>query len=736
MLKVVRETTYNILRRSQNLRGHLSSCYHTIVVSFIKMISKLWGESAPSSSFPMTAASVPSSASITKGGDLYLSPCDFTSPLFPKDKPTAWASCNDAYSYTWTSDFKGEISGLDKLSKSKLINSMGFCPQNRCQLYNVSSGGNDGICPKGLCYTKVENGGPSYGACCFSSGGLFNEGKLIGFYNKTQPTPKPIYKQSRVVLGQPLRRSVGTTQPPLDESFDSFINANQIYPGLIATQCPLAQRPGGTENTVDDVKRMIIENDIRMWVQLAPDKWDKYLSRGDVSPRTYTPGSGSCGVFPLEFFMMGDKNSTYNQGVSNFQIVTNLAELEKGKVPFVEMRYTLTAHVRSMADGSVQTIFDDNNPLFSSSTAATTATALVPSTTVTMENIDDNNNVDGSLSERLESVDAAEGSIILTSSTPISTHPVTVPGAWRKVSVTVKHFWYHQWKDFGIPPPEDETAIRMLARTAADIVKSGTSSVAVNCLSGRGRSGTFSAIILGEMLKVKSHTELVDVIVGMRENRDGMVETPAQLRFAARVLGLPDTADCGVFCVSEKTLDKAMQSNPYAAFFIGMLVVFLVQLCCFVCRSKSISTCGMDRDGHRGHKRLGGQRTKYLATDSSSMEDRSPYSSDADSCACPLTSGLYNHESTSSGESSSINAGASGRLQNRAGSREKVAPVMMRSSDREYPTNNHHTPHSLEMAVPSNNSDNSDQLEMSLVTAALAATSAVVAGVARAAKSK
>ena len=718
---------------------------------------KLWGDSTPLN-LPMTAAAVPSSSSVTKGGELFLSPCDFSAPLFPKDKPTAWASCNDAYSFTWTSDFKGEIAGLDKLSKSKLINSMGFCPQNRCQLFNVSSGSSDGMCPKGLCYQKVENGGPSYGACCFSSGGLFNEGKLIGYYNKTQPTPKPIYKQSRVVLGQPLRRSVGTTQPPLDESFDSFINANQIYPGLIATQCPLAQRPGGMENTVDDVKRMIVENDIRMWVQLAPDKWDKYLSRGDVSPRSYNAGTGSCGVFPLEFFMMGDRNSTYNQGVSDFQIVTNLAELEKGKVPFVEMRYTLTANVRSMADGSVQTVFGDKNPLFSSSTVAA---AIVPSTAVTMERIDDIVDVTtstsaviaeetedtGSVSEHLESSDISKGSSsIHTLVAPISTHPVTVPGAWRKVSVTVKHFWYHQWKDFGIPPPEDETAIRMLARTAADIVKSGTSSVAVNCLSGRGRSGTFSAIILGEMLKVKSHAELVDVIVGMRENRDGMVETPEQLRFASRVLGLPDTADCGVLCVSEKTLDQAMQASPYAAFFVGMLVAFLVQLCCLACRSKSTTICGVERGGHRSHKRLGSHRTKYLTTDSSSVEDRSPYSSDADSCACPLTSGLYNHDDTKSGttgESSSINAGTSGRLQNRAGSREKVAPVMMRSSsDREHQTSNHHTPHSLEMAVPSNNNldNNSDQLEMSLVTAALAATSAlqsaVVAGVARAAKSK
>ena len=719
-----------------------------------------WGESTLPTTHLFSTASVPSSSSITKGGDIYLSPCDFSAPLFPKEKPSAWASCNDAYTFTWSSDFKGEIAGLDKISKDKLINSMGFCPQSRCQLFNVSSGGNDGACPKGLCYTKVENGGPSYGACCFSPGGLFNEGKLIGYYNKTQPTPKPIYKQSRVVLGQPLRRSIGTTQPPLDESFDSFINANQIYPGLIATQCPLAQRPGGMENTVDDVNRMIIENDIRMWVQLAPDKWDKYLSHGDVSPRAYNPGTGSCGVFPLEFFMMGDRNSTYYQGVSDFQIVTNLAELEKGKVPFVEMRYTLTANVRSMADGSVQTVFDDKNPLFASSATATAA--IVPSTAVTMESIDGNNDVDvttsnsaliaeetgdtESLSDGLESLDTNKESIH-TLAAPISTHPITVPGAWRKVSVTVKHFWYHQWKDFGIPPVEDETAIRMLARTAADIVKSGTSTVAVNCLSGRGRTGTFSAIVLGEMLKVKSHAELVDVIVGMRENRDGMVETPEQLRFAARVLGLPDTANCGVLCDAEKTLDKAMQASPYAAFFVGMLVAFFVQLCCLACRSKNVTICGIDRGGHRSHKRLGSHRTKYLNTDSSSMEDRSPYSSDADSCACPLTSSLYNHDDMkgTSGESSSINAGASGRLQNRAGSREKVVPVLMRSSsDRDHQTSNHHTPHSLEMAVPSNNAllgknsnvDNSDQLEMSLVTAALAATSAVVAGVARAAKSK
>jgi hypothetical protein len=29
------------------------------------------------------------------------------------------------------------------------------------------------------------------------------------------------------------------------------------------------------------------------------------------------------------------------------------------------------------------------------------------------------------------------------------------PLVWKKVSVEVKHVWYHKWKDFKIPPAED-----------------------------------------------------------------------------------------------------------------------------------------------------------------------------------------------------------------------------------------------------------------------------------------
>ena len=112
-----------------------------------------------------------------------------------------------------------------------------------------------------------------------------------------------------------------------------------------------------------------------------------------------------------------------------------------------------------------------------------------------------------------------------------------------------------------------------LADDAASILSSGRESVAVNCLSGRGRTGTFSAIVLGKLLSVTTHSQLVDVIVGMRENRDGLVETPAQFKFAAAALGLPDTS---VHIPAEKTLDTPLKSRTYAPLFGGVLFTVLI----------------------------------------------------------------------------------------------------------------------------------------------------------------
>ena len=112
--------------------------------------------------------------------------------------------------------------------------------------------------------------------------------------------------------------------------------------------------------------------------------------------------------------------------------------------------------------------------------------------------------------------------------------------------------------------------MRKLAGEASSILQKGTASVAVNCLSGRGRTGTFSAIILGKLLSVKTHSELIDAIVSMREHRDGLVETPAQFRFAVSALNLPDTSQCNIACIASKGL-SSLTPSVYVPFLSGIL---------------------------------------------------------------------------------------------------------------------------------------------------------------------
>jgi hypothetical protein len=385
------------------------------------------------------------SPSYSKQGGLFISPCNFSEPLFPLHKsPSEWRSCNDAYSYSWSKDFKQELTALSHRDSAKLINSMGFCPQNRCQLFNLSSAAADGMSPEGLCYTKIENGGLSYGACAFHKG-VFNAGALVGYYYKTQLTPKPIYKKSRIVLGNK-RGELGGA----DESLASFINANQIHSGLIATQCPLASRPSGFYNTVDDVKRMIIENNISLWIQLAPSGLENFLLNG-----TYIATTANCGIFPLEFFK--DSSSVRSQGVTNFSVAAFTPEQSH-----VEITYTLTGYTSIVEDGRTRTTFDDMS-----------IHRTVPKSEQTHHLDQDEvadvgdlhlSTLDSRQSSILDTVQAAEVGIIADKRTKPTAQPTSddenafeeIPLIWKKVVVRVKHVWYHKWKDFSVPPPEDE----------------------------------------------------------------------------------------------------------------------------------------------------------------------------------------------------------------------------------------------------------------------------------------
>lgn len=108
-----------------------------------------------------------------------------------------------------------------------------------------------------------------------------------------------------------------------------------------------------------------------------------------------------------------------------------------------------------------------------------------------------------------------------------------------------------------------------MAETAANVIRSG-GVVAINCFSGRGRTGTFAAVVLGKLEQLGTHDQLVNRIVMMRESRDGLVETPQQYRYASHLLGLPDSAECDVLC----SLTKNWSQNVMLGFLIGLLLIF------------------------------------------------------------------------------------------------------------------------------------------------------------------
>ncbi|EWM27302.1 hypothetical protein Naga_101737g1, partial [Nannochloropsis gaditana] len=92
--------------------------------------------------------------------------------LFPLSvDPSEWPGCDDAYHVTWSLDVGDHLRGLSATNFAKLSRSMGYCPHRRCQLSDVGNSARPSQCPEGLCYTKLEKGSPTYGACCFQEDG-------------------------------------------------------------------------------------------------------------------------------------------------------------------------------------------------------------------------------------------------------------------------------------------------------------------------------------------------------------------------------------------------------------------------------------------------------------------------------------------------------------------------------------------------------------------------------------
>jgi hypothetical protein len=82
-------------------------------------------------------------------------------------------------------------------------------------------------------------------------------------------------------------------------------------------------------------------------------------------------------------------------------------------------------------------------------------------------------------------------------------------------------------------------------------------------------------MIVGLLRQVRSHGELVDAIVQMREHRDGLLELPSQYRFVATALGLSDPAVCGAVCSARRSLAQHESYRLLIALLSGAALVLI-----------------------------------------------------------------------------------------------------------------------------------------------------------------
>jgi hypothetical protein len=198
-------------------------------------------------------------------------------------------------------------------------------------------------------------------------------------------TPKPIYKHSRVILGDIIGGQ--------DGSYENFINANVVYYSpsshpiynktnttahnnndinnfktskIILTQCPLFSRPAKFENTINSMKQMIIEQNVSLLIQIAPSI-NAYNSNNKTLNEIYFEYliNNNCGVFPIEFFQNGSNNNNITDGISN--VVFENIDLNKKndfkQTSYLNVSFTITANIIKFVNGSQRTLFNDNNSI-------------------------------------------------------------------------------------------------------------------------------------------------------------------------------------------------------------------------------------------------------------------------------------------------------------------------------------------------------------------------------------
>lgn len=182
--------------------------------------------------------------------------------------------------------------------------------------------------------------------------------------------------------------------------------------------------PIGYENTLLDTQKMILENNISLWIQIAP-----FSSSGAFPSPPSSSTSKYCDVFPLKFFTSIEKNT------SNDNIFHGLYfDKNQNVKEYYNFSYTLTGYSSQLENGTYKTIITS------------------PS----------------SFSEDICASDMKE---VNTSSFIIQ---------------KVEHIWFYHWDDFSIPDQLYNDAINKITTRAAEFILNNKT-IVVSCYSGRGR---------------------------------------------------------------------------------------------------------------------------------------------------------------------------------------------------------------------------------------------------------
>ncbi|XP_068220952.1 tyrosine-protein phosphatase non-receptor type 2-like isoform X2 [Palaemon carinicauda] len=109
------------------------------------------------------------------------------------------------------------------------------------------------------------------------------------------------------------------------------------------------------------------------------------------------------------------------------------------------------------------------------------------------------------------------------------------------VSRTILHFHYTTWPDFGVPQSPEAFYKFLNVVRASGVLEPDVGPSIVHCSAGIGRSGTFCLVdsflmMLSQGLCNSDAGKVLEVLLDMRKQRMGLIQTPDQLRFSYQAI--------------------------------------------------------------------------------------------------------------------------------------------------------------------------------------------------------